>query len=769
GDFSGFQEIVGGQTVTYFRKGGVALLDATTGAIKDWNPVLQHSGNTGTYGSVLLAVNSTIYVGGGFTHAGGEGSVPATASQTRTGLAAYDASTGALTSWNPVTGGKVTAFALNGTSLFVGSSPATTGVERKHLAAIDINTGQPTDWNPAADGAVHDLALGDTTIFVAGRFKNIGGARHLKVAEVELATGRVTEWNPSANLDKFVDPPPVGFEPAPDPLVTINEIAVAGGRVLLGGKFDSPDTDLSRPALMAVSRTSGQVLNWDAGFAAGSEVRELLVDGDTVYVGGKFTAVGGQTRANLAALNIGTAGVNAWSPSVTSAGNASGAHVAALAIAGGSIYVGGDFGEIGGQAHRDLAEISLQTAQPTLWNPDVKPLTAGNPAYVESVSITGSLVYAGGSFQFLGDAERHGLAAIDRTTGLASIWNPQVSGGDVLTITTSTFGSKIFMGGSFTSALGLGADRAYLIGVRNPDPLSHNLVPKVDVRTIPGIIQSGITLEGGDGSSSVEPTTESDPLYRVELHADASDNDGQVTRVEFYNGATLLGTDTAAPFSFDWSNVAAGTYTVTARAIDNKGASTTSQPLGVTVGSAPVQPPAPTSRYTNAAAGKPTSQSSTLTGGTSSRAVDGNTSGDWSAGSVTLTGVDAEAWWEVDLGSVQAIQLINIWNRTDCCGDRLGDFYVLVSPQPFTSMNLAATLAQPGVYRYRFTGSLNAATAIPVYTQGRYVRVQLSGTNNLSLAEVEVLTRRTSRVKGQVNTLPGRKTPKGNAVAPSKK
>lgn len=768
GEFSGFQEIIGGQTVTYFRKGGVALLDATTGAIKDWNPVLQHGGNTGTYGSVLLAVDSTVYVGGGFTHAGGEGSVPATASQTRTGLAAYDVSTGALTSWNPVTGGNVTAFALNGTSLFVGSSPATTGVERKHLAAIDINTGQPTDWNPDADGAVHDLALGDTTIFVAGRFKNIGGGQYLKVAEVELATGRGTEWNPSVNLDNFVDPPPVGFEPAPSPLVSINEIAVAGGRVLLGGKFDSPDTDLSRPALIAVSRTSGQVLDWDAGFAAGSEVRELLVDGDTVYVGGKFTAVGGQTRANLAALNIGTAQVKAWSPSVTSAGNASGAHVAALAIAGGSIYVGGDFGEVGGQAHNDLAEVSLQTAQPTLWNPNVKALTAGNASYVESVSITGSLVYAGGNFQFVGDAERHGLAAIDRTTGLASIWNPQVSGGDVLTITTSTFGSKIFMGGSFTSALGLGADRAYLIGVRNPDPLSHNLVPKIDIRSTLGIIQSGRT-DSADSPESLEPTVEGDPLYRVELNADASDNDGQVTRVEFYNGVTLLGTDTTAPFSFDWNNVAAGTYNVTARATDNKGASTISEPHKFNVGGAPILPPAPTLRSINVALGKPTSQSSTLTGGTSARAVDGNTSGDWSTGSVTLTGTDPEAWWEVDLGSTQAIQMINIWNRTDCCGDRLGDFYVLVSPQPFTSMNLAATLAQPGVRRYRFIGALGAATAIPVYAQGRYVRVQLSGTNNLSLAEVEVLTKRASRVKRQVGILPGGKSLKGQTVAPSKK
>ena len=57
----------------------------------------------------------------------------------------------------------------------------------------------------------------------------------------------------------------------------------------------------------------------------------------------------------------------------------------------------------------------------------------------------------------------------------------------------------------------------------------------------------------------------------MSLAATASDSDGTVAKVEFFNGATKLGEDTTAPYSFTWSGVAAGTYTVTARATDDLG------------------------------------------------------------------------------------------------------------------------------------------------------------------------------------------------------
>jgi len=68
----------------------------------------------------------------------------------------------------------------------------------------------------------------------------------------------------------------------------------------------------------------------------------------------------------------------------------------------------------------------------------------------------------------------------------------------------------------------------------------------------------------------------------VALAATASD-DGGVAAVEFYQGSTLLGTDTVSPYTFNWTNVPAGRYVLTARAIDNLGGSTLSAPVTVDV------------------------------------------------------------------------------------------------------------------------------------------------------------------------------------------
>ncbi|HEY0545139.1 MAG TPA: PQQ-dependent sugar dehydrogenase [Pyrinomonadaceae bacterium] len=69
----------------------------------------------------------------------------------------------------------------------------------------------------------------------------------------------------------------------------------------------------------------------------------------------------------------------------------------------------------------------------------------------------------------------------------------------------------------------------------------------------------------------------------ITIDANASDSDGQLNRVEFYAGMTLIGTDTNAPYNFVWNNVAAGFYTLTARAIDNAGAATTSSAINIAV------------------------------------------------------------------------------------------------------------------------------------------------------------------------------------------
>lgn len=76
----------------------------------------------------------------------------------------------------------------------------------------------------------------------------------------------------------------------------------------------------------------------------------------------------------------------------------------------------------------------------------------------------------------------------------------------------------------------------------------------------------------------------------VTINADAADTDGKVTKVEFWAGNNKLGEDATAPYSFDWTNVAAGSYDVIAKAFDNDGQNTTSAIVKVVVSAAPKAP-----------------------------------------------------------------------------------------------------------------------------------------------------------------------------------
>ena len=131
-------------------------------------------------------------------------------------------------------------------------------------------------------------------------------------------------------------------------------------------------------------------------------------------------------------------------------------------------------------------------------------------------------------------------------------------------------------------------------------PTNANVAPPgpymlflVDTNGVPSVahmvtVQSGaspptVTLtQPANGATFAAPAT-------VSLAASASD-DGTVTRVEFFNGAAKLGEDTTAPYSFTWGGVGAGTYTITARATDDLGTSTTSAPSTITVSAANTAP-----------------------------------------------------------------------------------------------------------------------------------------------------------------------------------
>jgi CotH kinase protein/Chitobiase/beta-hexosaminidase C-terminal domain/Lectin C-type domain/HYR domain/Secretion system C-terminal sorting domain/F5/8 type C domain len=136
----------------------------------------------------------------------------------------------------------------------------------------------------------------------------------------------------------------------------------------------------------------------------------------------------------------------------------------------------------------------------------------------------------------------------------------------------------------------------------------------------------------------------------------------------------------------------------------------------------------------NVAIGKTVRQSSNFTTVyTASRAIDGNT-----AGTPSRTGLNTNAWWEIDLGANHNITDIKLWNKTDINLATPSDYYVFVSPNPFFSTSLTTTLTQSGVNAFYQAAAMARPTTIPITKIGRYVRIQLRQRNFLNMSEVQI-------------------------------
>ena len=140
----------------------------------------------------------------------------------------------------------------------------------------------------------------------------------------------------------------------------------------------------------------------------------------------------------------------------------------------------------------------------------------------------------------------------------------------------------------------------------------------------------------------------------------------------------------------------------------------------------------------NIALNRPASQSTTYGNGVADFAVDGVLGGSspWTA-DLQHTENEAQPWWEVDLGGNSKIDSVNIFNRNSS-QQRLKDFYVFISSTPMSG-TLDALLQDISVTAIFFPGQAGAVARIGADVEGRYVRVQLSGSNILHMDEVEVI------------------------------
>ncbi len=218
-------------------------------------------------------------------------------------------------------------------------------------------------------------------------------------------------------------------------------MALANGKTYIGGQFTRVGGKV-RANVAAVNNADGKV---DPTFNPGTDGRVRAVaaseDGTIIFIGGTFTTAGGEPHANLAALDA-TTGVPIanWSADTTGTNP----EVWSLAVEGDRLYVGGRFGGIDGSPRKRLALIDIPTGNVVN---SFKPAPSAHVTEVV-VSPDGGTVFASGYFTSLGGQGRLYAGGVDASTGIATQWNPTGSGGATITIALSPDGSRVFYGTS---------------------------------------------------------------------------------------------------------------------------------------------------------------------------------------------------------------------------------------------------------------------------------------------------------------------------------
>ena len=455
---------------------GVAAFDVTTGLATAWRPNIGGARPA----RALVVVGNTVYVGGGVTYSGLEAS-PC--------VAAVDATTGLVQAWKPLANQPVHALAVSGNTAYVGGSfTSIGGVPRNYIAALDVNTGQAKAWNPGLlstyYGAVYTLATWGDLVYAGGTF-TWGGyptPTHRYLVAVDAATGQVTAWTPK---------PYSGWGGYP-----VEALAVSGNLLYVAGEF-TKISGQNRSYLTQFDLTTGLLTAWTP--VLDGPVTALALSGNLVYAMGWFAIVGGQPRIGIAALDATTGLPTAWNPGTAVDYTFDPPPVAALAVSGNIVYAAGNFDSIGGQPRNGIAALDATTGQVTAWNPDA---SGGYSPRVFALALSGSTLYAGGWFTSIGGQARHNLAALDATTGQATSWDPLLAGNwdfysQGIPSALMLSGSTMYVGGDFSSIFG--QERCYLARFTVDVPVPA-LVSLVSAQAEPGRVR--LAWYAADGHTS---------------------------------------------------------------------------------------------------------------------------------------------------------------------------------------------------------------------------------------------------------------------------
>jgi hypothetical protein len=205
-----------------------------------------------------------------------------------------------------------------------------------------------------------------------------------------------------------------------------------GQTVYLGGSFtallDHSGHTVARSHIAAVDASGNLIAGWNPGADGTVFTMEASPDGKTLYVGGAFRHMDGQKRHRIAAFSASSTGGALTSFNADVRGGA----VRALAASSTSVYLGGNFKTVDGQARAGLAALASGNGDLSTWYPGA--VTGGKVRALSLPTSSSSRLVVGGSFTTIGGSGVSKIGAVSTSNGAIETWNFHPSG-NVITMT----------------------------------------------------------------------------------------------------------------------------------------------------------------------------------------------------------------------------------------------------------------------------------------------------------------------------------------------
>jgi hypothetical protein len=206
--------------------------------------------------------------------------------------------------------------------------------------------------------------------------------------------------------------------PAPQINGVVWDQEIVGDIVYVGGNFTKARpagaapgvSEVTRAGLLSYRLSTGQLTSWAPTLNAQADAIDASPDGSRIYVGGGFTMVNGAARNRIVAFDTATGNV------ITSFAASANGEVFAVDSTATTVYFAGNFTQANGVARPGrAAAAAASTGATTSW----APVLLEGRAYGLVVSPDGSRVVLGGSFTSLngGTSPGYGLGAVTSTTG----------------------------------------------------------------------------------------------------------------------------------------------------------------------------------------------------------------------------------------------------------------------------------------------------------------------------------------------------------------